>query len=615
MLADCLRPKRERGSDGECGRCTAFGFEPCNDDGTFGDPIQCVDGEVCINDFGCAECRPGSTYCDGDTVYECNDDGTGGGAVETCEGDLVCSDGDCKTACDRADDEPSNVGCHFWAVDLDNEAYESTFGGGFGSNDAAAEQFAVAVANNGSRPATVNVFRNIARVGESPSEEVVETRTIAPGDLEQIDLDQREVDGTMGQNGTYALGSGSHTFVSPHAYRIESNEPVVAYQFNPIIQKFSNDASILIPRQALGVNYYVLGWPTANFCGEPEGGMLHQRSVPDRTSITIIGTEDGTQVTVNPTHPIVGSGGDSGFSIPASPAGTPISFTVNRYDVVNLESDQPEVSIFECLNFIDRDGDFTGSQVTSSKPVAVFSGSERSLGTGGADIPDPPHWTPGEEDECCTDHFEEQMFPTTALGREFAVTRSPVRSQMAGYKEPDLYRILATRDGTEIFTTLAAPNDRFSLSEGEHVTFAADEGFTVSSQNHAIMFAQYLVSQGRVPGGIGDPTFIIFPATEQHRDAYVYLVPETFQDNYAVFAAPESATLMVDNGPLPTACTTAPVGIVNTIPYAQITCPMAEGTHTVSADMPFGLTVYGYYSVGSYGYPGGSDVEIINPIE
>jgi len=25
--------------------------------------------------------------------------------------------------------------------------------------------------------------------------------------------------------------------------------------------------------------------------------------------------------------------------------------------------------------------------------------------------------------------------------------------------------------------------------------------------------------------------------------------------------------------------------------------------------------VYGYYNVGSYGYPGGSDVNIINPIE
>jgi hypothetical protein len=42
---------------------------------------------------------------------------------------------------------------------------------------------------------------------------------------------------------------------------------------------------------------------------------------------------------------------------------------------------------------------------------------------------------------------------------------------------------------------------------------------------------------------------------------------------------------------------------------------MNEGVHTVSSDEPFGLTVYGYYNVGSYGYPGGSDVKIINPVE
>jgi len=48
--------------------------------------------------------------------------------------------------------------------------------------------------------------------------------------------------------------------------------------------------------------------------------------------------------------------------------------------------------------------------------------------------------------------------------------------------------------------------------------------------------------------------------------------------------------------------------------YEQVTCPMADGAHTVSGDMPFGLSVYGYYNVGSYAFVGGSDVKIINPI-
>ena len=32
------------------------------------------------------------------------------------------------------------------------------------------------------------------------------------------------------------------------------------------------------------------------------------------------------------------------------------------------------------------------------------------------------------------------------------------------------------------------------------------------------------------------------------------------------------------------------------------------------SDLPVGVTVYGYYNVGSYAFVGGSDVKIINPI-
>jgi hypothetical protein len=75
---------------------------------------------------------------------------------------------------------------------------------------------------------------------------------------------------------------------------------------------------------------------------------------------------------------------------------------------------------------------------------------------------------------------------------------------------------------------------------------------------------------------------------------------------------------MLDGFPLETAefanCVKAPIGNVAGIDYEQVTCPAADGRHTVSADKPFGLSVYGYYNVGSYAFVGGSDVKIINPI-
>lgn len=616
LLAAC-GPRVQPGDDGNeppcLGRCTALGWEQCLSPGVFADPVQCDPGQSCTPEAGCDVCFPGANYCageDGNEVWTCNAEGTEGEFVDRCPVGQVCSYGVCKTPCERAEDLPSNVGCHFWAVDLDNEAVSTPI-----SNDAAAQQYAVAIANSNLAPVTVRVYQNVARVGQPSQEELVITRSVAPGGLEQIDLPQREVDGTMGQNSNYAIGSGSGTFVSPHAYRIEASEPVVAYQFNPIIQQFSNDASILIPIQALGRDYSVLGWPTANPCGAPPGDPFYNESIPDHTAVTIVGVEDNTTLTVVPTHPIAPSGGDSGLSIARTQAGTPIQLTINRYDVVNLESDQPQVSIFECLNFLDQDGDLTGTTVQSNKPVAVFSSLERGAGLGGANPPEPPGW---DGETCCTDHLEQQMFPTEALGWEFAVSRSPVRSSDPGYEEPDLYRILATVDGTVVTTSLPAPNNMFMLDNGQFVTFHADAGFTVSAAGGAIMVGQYLVSQGYIPqGGIGDPTFVVFPASEQHREEYVFLVPTTFSENYMVLAMPETAAVQVDGQPLGefNNCVTGDIGMVGAIQYTQLTCPMAEGVHTISANMPVGLTVYGYYNVGSYGYPGGSDVRIINPIE
>lgn len=569
------------------------------------------DGPGTGNGDGGPLCNPGQTFCaNEDEVWECNDDGTDAELAETCPEDSVCHNGFCLSPCERAAQEASNVGCHFMAVDLDNEAVDLI--GGI-SNDAAAQQFAIAVANINEYPVRVDVFRNAGRVGQPVQEVLVETRMVNPMDLVQIDLPQREVDGTMGQNGEYVKGSGSGTFVSPHAYRIESNAPVVAYQFQPVIQQFSNDASILIPQHTLGENYMVLGWPTSNPCGPPPGSFGAFDSVPDHTSVTIIGVEDDTRVTVIPTHPVMASGGDSGLAIPATPAGTPIELTINRYDVVNLESDQPVVAITECFNYLDRDGDFTGTQVLSSRPVAVFSSNERGSGTGGAQPPDPPDW---DGESCCTDHLEQQMFPTTALGWEFAVSRSPVRSTHPTYEEPDLYRVLATVNGTQVTTTLPPPDDQFTLDAGQWRTFHAYDGFVIEAEGGAVMVGQYLVSQGRVPGGIGDPTFIVFPAAEQHRTQYVFLVPTTFQDNYAVIAMPETASVQLDDfGEFPPSCEERPIGSLNGVAYKQMTCLLTEGVHRLEASEPVGLTVYGYYNVGSYGYPGGSDVKLINPVE
>src|SRR3954471_18340005 len=120
LLVACGPDGRDKGN---CpGICSALGFQACQD-GVYGEPVACGPDQVCDPESGCVVCPPDGLYCAGPTdndVYRCNKQGTEGTLVESCAADNVCSGGECKTPCEAAMDNPSNVGCDFWAADLDN---------------------------------------------------------------------------------------------------------------------------------------------------------------------------------------------------------------------------------------------------------------------------------------------------------------------------------------------------------------------------------------------------------------------------------------------------------------------------------------------------------------
>ena len=618
VLAAC-GPDGRNNNNGCPGLCTALGYQACNADGSYDPPVSCGPEQMCDPNAGCVVCPPEQLYCagnDANDVYRCNNDGTDGTLVESCPDDHVCSGGECKTPCEAAEDNPSNVGCDFWAVDLDNESAA----GMLINSDSAAKQFSIVVANNNEYPVTVTVTINAANIGEPLDEQAVVSRVVSPGVAQRIDLPQREVDGCMAQNGPYVARSGSGTFVSPHAYHVVTTGPVVVYQFNPIIQAYSNDASTLIPRHAVGTDYIVLGYDTSNPCGI---AGFNTPGIPDRASIAIVPIEDDTTVTVTPSHPIGASAGPSGFAIPQTPKGQALTFKLSKYMVANLESDQPmNVSAFQCQSMVSagQNGDFTGSHIRSDKPIIVFTAHERANSFGGADnIEYPPGWDTETDDTCCTEHLEEQLFPTTAMGREFAIARSPIRStDPSGWLEPDIIRVVATMDNTQITTNLPAPYNSFTLNARQQKSFGATTGFTLKS-DQPVQVGSFLVPQHFVKQGyIGDPSQITLPAAEQFRKSYVFLVPDTFEKNYMALAKPKDAAIVVDGTPILgtefSNCYSGDIGMVNGVEYDQLTCLLAAGQHVVSADKPFGLSVYGYYNVGSYAFVGGSDVKIINPI-
>jgi hypothetical protein len=565
------------GGAASCGECFGNTYTPCNDDGTPGASVDCP--TACAPGKGCVSCTPGSGVCVGNEVHVCADDGTTGELKETCDvaAGKTCNGGVCAAACDVASEQPSNVGCEFWAVDLDQQD---------GFNDPASAPWGVVLSNAGQGQANVTIELNEAPPGQPPSPKIVQQVSIPAGDLTKIELPTRELDCGVKPNDYASPG----TCLSSNAYRITSSSPIVVYQFNVFANAYSNDASLLLPTNALGKLYRVINWPA----GHPV--KVQGFNILDRSYVTIVGVAPNTQVKVRPSWRIKGNP-----PVAATLPGGEIVVTLGPFDVLNLETDDG--------TFNDDPktiADLSATIVEASAPVAVFSGVE-STGAPGAvvDVPTPSGWA--TDDTCCLDHLEEQMFPVESVGSHYVVTRSPVRST-GSFREPDVLRFLGVAEEATVTTTLPAPFDSFTLQPGEVKTTWTQNDVIVSSTK-PVMVGQVLVSNGYVDGpAIGDPSLTIFPPVEQFRTEYVILTPPSWTQSYVVVAAKTGADVQLDGAPT-SGCTIEPAGTLEGVAYESRRCPVVDGVHRLTGDSPFGIIAYGYGSAGSYAFAGGADVK------
>jgi hypothetical protein len=570
------------GMTGQCGQCVDKVFTPCTADGTPGPAQVCPD--ACVPDKGCAKCVPDALQCVGNEVHECSSDGSNyDKVVQTCDvlNGQACSNGKCTSACIIAADQPSNVGCEFWAVDLDQ--FDPTI-------NPAAQPWGVALSNAGQSKAHVVIELNEAPYGQPPVPKLVWENDVNPGDLFTPVLPTRELD--CGPSPGSGMAPG--TCLSSNAYRITSTAPIVVYQFNVFENAFSNDASLLIPTTGLGQIYRVMNWPAGHpvpLLGFP----------PDRSYITVVGTKQDTKVTVKPTWRIRGNP-----PIAATPAGGEIVATLGPFDVLNLETDN--ATLQELMN--DKNAtDLTSSIVTSDKPVAVFSGVELTAAPGTAvDIPTYPGWDSMQTGStCCLDHLEDQMMPVESVGSNYIISRSPVRST-SGYREPDVIRFMGVAEQATITTNLPPPFDSFTLAPGEFRTTYAQENFVVNSTK-PVMVAQLLISQGYVDGPLlGDPALTGFPPVNQFRTEYVVPTPPKWSQHWVVITAETGAEVILD-GAGTFICSVAPAGMMDGKNYETRTCSLQTGAHRLTGEKPFGIVVYGYGNAGSYAFVGGADVK------
>lgn len=506
----------------------------CRGDGRGFDAVDCPIGELCHR--GACEpmtCVPEQVRCDGNQVMRCAQDGSGESVAQTCAPSETCEAGRCVQDLGPCADQKGYVGCEFMAADLDH------------MRPGNAQQFGVTVSNSHSAPVEV-------RITDGDGALVV-SRTIAQGSLETFELPRRDVDNS-------GLTRQSHI--------VESTGPVTVHQFNPLSRSgvASTDASLLLPSHALGTDYMVLGWPTTTSGRVTEG----------RAYMTIIAPHDGTDVTVTTAAAI-----DAGPGVAAMAAGQTATFSLARGQVLSLSTP-------------NRAGlDLSGSTITSSRPVAVFSGSEC------ADVP---------VGTAACDHLEQQLFPVATWGNTMVAAKFVPRGT-----ESDVYRIIASEDATLVqFTPAVDGTTQTLLNRGQVFQFATPQNFVVQA-DRPISLGQFMIGasgQGVCTSflcldALGDPAFLLNVAIEQYRLDYIIFVPSGFAQNYLNISAPEGASVTVDGRP-PSSAAAAIAGT----PWRVYQVPVGPGVHHVEATQPVGLTVHGYDQYVSYAYPGGLSLEV-----
>ena len=570
----------------------------CKSDGSgFDTLLVCPQGTTCGNGL-CLVCYPGTKKCEDNQSFECKLDGSGYDLLQDCTSSgAACALGVCISPCSGDIKANTNVGCGFFAVDLDN-AVDSGPGGG--TVDAQNAQFAVSASNTSvNASAVVTVW-----LPDGTKQE----KTVLPLSLETFLLPpQNSLDGTGRTNSSY---------------RIESTGPITLYQFNPLDNEdvFSNDASVLLPAASLGKEYFVVTLPQLddNF-GLPKF----------RGYVTIVGTVDApSQVTITAT-----TGTMAGGEFPALSPGQPYQFTIQRGEVVNIESQS-------------SGGDLTGTHIVATTAIQVFGGHEAAV-TGTT---------------CCADHLEQQMVPVKAWGTEYVAATTWKR-----WQEKDYFRILAAQDGTTVTLNPAVNgNPVTTMNKGQFFEFQADSHFRITADK-PIMVAQFLASSyeimppmgydgqgtclsaadcsggytcepnsqdpfgtsyvcvppqcvttGQCPQGhtctqypslftsycepIGDPAMILLVPSNQWRKEYVFLTPNSYLEDYINVVVNEGASIVLDGVPIPPNGLEAVPGSTFKVYRTKV----GDGVHTLTTSGGnASVIVYGYDDDVSYGYPGG----------
>ncbi len=548
---------------------------------------------ICDPEWGCVVCVPGESYCEGSTVMQCAADGSSGEVVEECAANENCVDGQCVNLCDEAAENKSYMGCNFISLTTSNSLLAADF-----DND-----FAVIIGNPQD---DLSAEVTVSRAGGT-----VATDTVAPGDTKAIMLPMVS-ELKAAQESVVAIGA---------AYEVETSVPVIAYQYNPLHYEgtadfsYTNDASLLLPEHTLTGEYIAVTWPTWSHGSWQMmmGNVTGSWSAWYPGFIAAAAVEDGTEVT------ITSAGYTSQGEPPAMVPGESRVVTLDRGDVVQLYSmipsqtatqqelqdvdycqnqgwDQtsegtcpPEGIMQTCEGYCSCTwGDLTGTRVSATGPLAVFSGHMCTF---------IPYYS------WACDHLEEMLLPLETWGESEVMTalRHPDPDQDSVV--PSKYRVMSGGAGVEL-TFTPEVHETVTLGTGQYVEFETDQDFLVEGTGQFYV-TQTMLGQDELGSDAGDPAMGTGIPLFQARGAYNILVPDSYVSNYVNVVAPSDVNVSLDGTDLGGWEQVASSG------YKVARQPILPGAHTLESEggVGFGITSYGYASYTSYLYPGGMNLE------
>jgi hypothetical protein len=362
------------------------------------------------------------------------------------------------------------------------------------------------------------------------------------------------------------------------AFRVESDVPIAAYQFNPLDNTspvYSNDASLLLPERVLSTDYVAITG-AANLVSA-DGFSLNK--INTGGFVAVVATEDNTTVTLYPTAPLYSG----------------------AYQNVVLDRGRVLCAI---SSGIKDEGNLSGTRIVADKKIAVFGGSVATS-------------EPSNTTKCCADHVEHQMPPLSAWGSTYAV--APAADALGKGDCLSLYRISAGFDGTQLEYTPTAPAGApTTLDAYETVEFTAKTPFIVASSNPQKSFSvtQFLLSNQMFGGAFekypGDPSMIVLPAIDQLHPRYVFLIPKGYDRNMVTVVRRAGIQVTLDGAAVNT--TFANLGTHDGQEYEYAHIQLQTGNHVIESEEPLSITVVGYSQDVSFGYPGGSGVARISDV-